>query len=131
MTLSQLVKSIMIRERLSYRDLEARALASGHVMGAAHFHKVVTHTVKRLPDDRTLRAVAAALGVDLAEVRYAALRSLGWSTVLPCLGGGGCMVIIAAESLTAQEIEKVRASAERTKRKILRTRARQHSSVAS
>lgn len=133
MTLSKLIKSIMARDperKLSYRDLEALAADLGFRMGWSHFHYLCTTVrLRRLPDDKTLQTLAAMAAVPLEQVRHAALRSLGWKVTPPCPLTGGC-IVLAAESLTAQEIEKVRASAERTKRRILANREREHSTVA-
>jgi hypothetical protein len=132
MTLAQLIEWIMNDDpdrRLTLRDLEARAAARGHALPHTHIHKLRRFGIVRLPADKTISALAAALGVEVRVIRFAALRSIGWNVTQPCHDRGGC-VIISAESLTDQEIEQVRDSAERTKQSILERRAREHSPTA-
>lgn len=129
MTLSELIRSFMIDKRLSYRKLQARALARGHVLAHTHFQKLVEQRIVRLPEDKTLRAVAAALHVHLDTVRYAALRSLGWKINTPCPVAGGA-VVISVEELTDNEVAQVRDAAAQAIRTIMESREREHSTTA-
>jgi hypothetical protein len=77
-TLAQLIE--LTREELgtTFPGLAKRAADAGHIVLPKTLHHLATTTPTRLPENRTLHAIAAALGVEPAVVACAAMTTLGW-----------------------------------------------------